>query len=133
MDGPPNEEVIRYIENAEEVLEVARLMLINDYYTSAINRAYYAIFYSAMALLITEGRQRVKHSSVISAFRQYFVKSGRLKAELSEIYGRVMADRHVSDYELDSDVTKQDARADIAGAEKFVSEVKKYLETEGWL
>lgn len=48
------EEVSRYIENAHEMLKAARVMVDNDFYTSAINRAYYAIFYAANALLATK-------------------------------------------------------------------------------
>ena len=51
-------EVALYIENAREMLEVAELNLGNDFYSSAVNRAYYAIFYAANALLATRGESR---------------------------------------------------------------------------
>lgn len=40
-----------YMENAREMLEVARENLENKHVNSACNRAYYAIFYAASALL----------------------------------------------------------------------------------
>jgi uncharacterized protein (UPF0332 family) len=127
------EEVALYIQNADEMLKVACVMLDNDFYTSAINRAYYAIFYAASALLITKGMGQSKHSQVISAFRLHFIKTGLLGVELSQIYGRAMEDRHESDYELDAPITKEDAEANLEGAQQFVQDVKKWLKQENWL
>jgi uncharacterized protein (UPF0332 family) len=66
-----------------------------------VNRAYSAVFYAASALLLTEGLGRSKHSGVIAAFRQHFVKPGIIEIEYSRIYGRVMDDRLASDYEIE--------------------------------
>ncbi len=87
MDEIALKEVALYIENANEALSVAQLNLDNDFYAAAINRAYYAIFYAANALLSTKKLARSKHSGVLSAFRQHFIRTGLLSVELSEIYG----------------------------------------------
>lgn len=84
------------------MLEVAAHNLSDGFYGSAINRAYYAIFYAACALLMTQSVTRSKHSGVVAAFRRLFVKSGLIEVEYSEIYGRVMDDRHISDYDRDA-------------------------------
>jgi uncharacterized protein (UPF0332 family) len=49
MEDVTRKEVALYIENANEALSAAQLNLDNDFYTAAINRAYYAIFYAANA------------------------------------------------------------------------------------
>ena len=133
MDAPHHEEITQYIENSREILEAARLMFENDFYTSAVNRAYYAIFYAANALLVTEGISQSKHAGVISAFRQYFVKTGEIAPEYSKIYGRVMEDRHESVYELGSPITPDEAQENIDRAENFVDEVEKCLKRKNWL
>jgi hypothetical protein len=76
MDGVTLKEVALYIENADEALSVAQLNLDNDFYAAAINRAYYAIFYAANALLATQKLARSKHSGVLSVFRQHFITVG---------------------------------------------------------
>jgi len=133
MEPSQRTEIALYLENAQEMLEVARLMLSNDFYTSTINRAYYAIFYAANALLITKNLSSNKHSGVISAFRQHFVKTGLIDPEYSKIYGRAMEDRHESDYELESPATKEDAQINLAGATQFVAEVERWLKRKKWL
>lgn len=133
MDEATHNEVALYIENAEESLSVAQLNLDNDFYAAAINRAYYAIFYAANALLATRKLARSKHSGVIAAFRQSFIKSGLLSSELSEIYGQVMDDRHEGDYEIITATSKEDAEVDLQQASYFVTEVKAWLRREKWL
>lgn len=133
MDEATFKEVALYIENADESLSVAQLDLDNDFNAAAINRAYYAIFYAANALLATKKLARSKHSGVLAAFRQYFIKTELLPSELSEIYGQVMDDRHESDYDIMSATSREDAVIDIQQARHFVNEVKTWLRREKWL
>jgi len=133
MEEAQHQEIALYIENAHEMLEVAGLMLANDFYTSAINRAYYAIFYAANALLATKKLSSSKHSGVISLFRQHFIKTGLIDSEYSKTYGRAMEDRHEGDYELQASWTKEDVQTHLASAEKFVMEAEKWLKQAQWL
>ena len=133
MDEPSRKEVKLYIEYAHESLSVARLNLDNDYYAAGINRAYYAIFYAANALLATKKLARSKHSGVLAVFRQHFVKTGLISSELSEIYGQVMEDRHESDYELITATSQEDAEIDLRQAQRFVTEIEAWLNKDGWL
>ncbi len=133
MDETTLREVALYIEHAEDALKVARLDLDNDFYAAAVNRAYYAIFYAANALLATRKLARSKHSGVLAAFRQHFIKSGLLPVELSEIYGQVMEDRHEGDYEILTALDKEDAVTDVKQAQHFVEEVRRWLQKGGWL
>ena len=52
------------------MLLVAETILQQGFLTTAVNRAYYAIFYAANALLSTKGIARRKHSSVLGEFRR---------------------------------------------------------------
>ena len=116
------------------MLQVADHNLADGFYASAINRAYYAVFYAANALLTTQGLSRSKHSAVIAAFRQHFIKPGLIENEYSDIYGRVMDDRHKADYEIiESTVDPARAQTDLEDARRFVKRVEHYLKQEGWL
>ncbi len=130
---PQHQEIALYIENALEMLAASRILLENDFYTSTINRVYYAVFYAANALLVTKGLSQGKHSGVISAFRQQFIKTGLIAPEYSKIYGRLMEDRHESDYELGLSIDKQEAQLNLADAERFVHEVQQWLKQENWI
>lgn len=88
-------EIELYMSHADEMLQVAEHNLAEGFYSTAVNRAYYAVFYAANALLATQGLSRGKHSGVVAAFRQHFVKPGLIEAEYGRIYGQLMDDRRV--------------------------------------
>jgi uncharacterized protein (UPF0332 family) len=54
-------------------------------YDFSVSRAYYAMFYVAQALLLSEGLAYSKHSGVIAAFGEHFAKTGRVPAEFSPL------------------------------------------------
>jgi uncharacterized protein (UPF0332 family) len=129
----PRHEVGLFVEHAHRMLEVAAHNLSDGFYGSAINRAYYAIFYAACALLTTQSVTRSKHSGVVAAFRRLFVKPGFIEAEYSEIYGRVMDDWHISDYDIEMPIEPDRAQRDLEDAQRFVQRVERYLEEGEWL
>ncbi|MBL7163770.1 MAG: HEPN domain-containing protein [Anaerolineales bacterium] len=128
-----NREVSLYMANAQEMLEAAQLMLDNGFYASAVNRAYYGVFYAANALLATKRLARNKHSGVISAFRGYFVKTGFIEDEYSDTYGRLFDDCHISDYDMNDAVEDEQIFVDVDDARRFVARMAKYLTEVGWL
>lgn len=84
-------------------------------------------------MLSTQSLARSKHSGVISAFRQHFVKPGLTEPEYSDIYGLLMDHRQISDYELELTISDQQAESDLQDAARFVDRVESWLKQEGWL
>jgi uncharacterized protein (UPF0332 family) len=105
-----------YLDAAHEALAGGQYNLDGGYYAIAVNRAYYAVFYAANALLATKGLARGKHSGTISVFRQSFIKPGLIESEYSDIYGSLMDDRHVSDYDMETEVEPERAESDVESA-----------------
>jgi uncharacterized protein (UPF0332 family) len=64
----------------------------------AMNRVYYAAFYSVSAALLERGVSFKKHSGVRSSFHREFIKSGLLEIEWSKFYDRLFEDRQEGDY-----------------------------------
>ncbi|MGD9100067.1 MAG: HEPN domain-containing protein [Anaerolineae bacterium] len=122
-----------YLKAARQALAGGQHNLHSGFYGIAVNRAYYAVFYAANALLVTKGMVRGKHSGTISAFRQFFVKPGLIEPEYSDIYGSLMDDRHVSDYDMDTAIEPQRAETDVQDARRFVERIETYLGREKWL
>ncbi len=90
-------------------------------------------FYAANALLVTKGLSQGKHSRVISIFRRHFIKTGLIAPEFSKIYGRLMEDRHESDYEPGLSLTREEAQLSLEDAERFVGEIERWLKQENWI
>ena len=122
-----------YLEHARQSLASSASSIENDFYATAINRAYYAIFYAASSLLLTKDVSRSKHSGVIAGFRQHFVKSGLIEPEYSDIYGDVMDSRVASDYDVALETDPATAKEKLEDASRFVEQMAHYLRQEGWI
>ncbi len=122
----------QFITLAEQALKTARMNLETGDFRAAVNRAYYAIFYAASAILLTQGVERRKHSGVISAFREQFVKAGLIEAEYSHIYGETLVAREDADYALEIPVESGMAEIALRQADSFVRRIRKYLIGKGF-
>jgi uncharacterized protein (UPF0332 family) len=120
----------QYRGRARQALETGRLAMDHGDYIAAVNRAYYAIFYAANALLVTKGLERSKHSGVISAFRLHFVKTGVIEPEFSDFYGEAMGERHAGDYDLEP-LDHATASRNLEQAERFVDRIEQALREMG--
>src|SRR3972149_1894148 len=127
MDDP-KENYRLYMQTAQEMLEVAKENLDNNRVNSACNRAYYGMFYGASALLFSKGKSYGKHSAVLAAFRQYFIKTGEFDKKWSDDYEFIMDSRHTADYVLYDSLEKEDVVIVLAKAREFIEEVKKWLQ-----
>ncbi len=131
---PVNREaVLVYFDGAQEALRNAQYNLDGDFYGTAVNRAYYAFFYTATALLLTLDLTRSKHSGVLSAFREHFVKPGIVSAQDSDAYGVAFQLRNTTDYQMAGTADQTDAHAVVENARRFVEHCEAYLTREGYL
>jgi uncharacterized protein len=131
---PTANEVIRlYMEAAQHALEGAEFNLEHEYPGIAANRAYYAFFYAASALLLTQNVTRSKHSGVLSAFREHFVKPGLIEIEFSDAYGEAFSVRQHVDYEMMGSGDQERAAHVLGTAQQFVVRVEAYLKDGNYL
>ncbi|WP_423792463.1 HEPN domain-containing protein [Methanocaldococcus indicus] len=68
LNKDTKEEIQALMEIAEENLSASKILFENKLYRDAIARAYYAIFHSAKALLLTKNINPKKHAGVIKMF-----------------------------------------------------------------
>jgi len=91
--------VIKYwIDKSQEALESARMEMDAGRFSFAVNRVYYACFYSVSALLLKHGAHFKKHSGVRAAFHKEFVKPGVVDVEMGKFYDVVFSKRAQGDY-----------------------------------
>jgi len=117
---------------AEQALQTAQVNLDVGDYRATVNRAYYATFYAASAMLLTKGVERLKHSGVISAFREHFVKPGLIEAEYSSVYGEALVIREDADYAIDIPIDFDMGETALRQARHFVQRMREYLIERGF-
>ena len=130
MNCSEREERIEFrIAQAQETLKEAEALLSDSLYRGAINRAYYAMFYTILALAVFKGETVSKHSGVIAFFDREFVKTGALSRELSKALHLGFERRQTNDYGEVWLVDRGEAEIAIAEARTFVDAIMDYLRT----
>jgi uncharacterized protein (UPF0332 family) len=93
-------ELIRYrLEQADESLESAQLLLDHNKTRPSLNRSYYAMFYAILALLVQTKEQTSRHSWVITLFDRDFVKTGAFTKDFSRWLHEAFDLRQKADYQ----------------------------------
>jgi len=113
-------EQTRLIEKAQKSLDAAQQLNATGYPEFAVSRAYYAMFYLASAFLEGKGLNFSKHSAVIAAFGQQFVKTGEIPSQ----YHRYLIDaektRCNADYSTLFAITEAETQLYIDNAKDFL-------------
>ncbi len=122
-------ELARYrVQQAEESLDEARFLLAGGKSArSIINRAYYAMFYAVLALLVYEAFSSSKHSGVLSYFNQHFIKGGIFDKSLGFSLAKGFELRQRVDYREQVKLQDDEAKQVVSQAERFVDAVNSHL------
>jgi uncharacterized protein (UPF0332 family) len=86
----------------------------------AASRAYYAMFYIASAFIEGEGLAFSSHAAVIATFGQQFARTGRVPVEFHRYLIDAQDTRNKADYNVEPNITQEDAAQLIARAEQFL-------------
>ena len=122
-----NPTVQKLIAMAEEELGSVELLLDQNYIRAALSRCYFAMFYMAEAILLSEGKSYSSHRAVISALGKNFVRAGKFPKQLHQYLVRAQERRLSADYTAPGDLTLEDARKQFEWAKQFLSEARSYL------
>lgn len=115
------------MQQAEETLHEAQILIGEHAGRGAVNRAYYAMFYAVLAILATKGLGSSKHSGVISLFDREFVKFGDLPKELSRSLHMAFELLQQADYGELAQLDELAVAQAIQEAERFVRDVQAYM------
>jgi uncharacterized protein (UPF0332 family) len=92
-------ELIAYrLNKAKETLKDAKILFEAGSLFSAVNRLYYAMFYSVTALLLKKGVSSPKHSGIMALFNVNYIKTGVIPKEYGRFYSRLFEFRQKGDY-----------------------------------
>ena len=120
------------IQQAEESLDEARYLLAgNKSPRSVINRAYYSMFYSILALLIFEPYSSSKHSGVLSYFNRHFIKGGMIPKDIGRAVNKAFDIRQRGDYREQISLNPNQVEPFIDWAEKLIESVRDLLKSCG--
>lgn len=120
------------IKKAKESLDAAKSLLESGFPDFSASRAYYAMFYTAQAILLTRGLAFSKHKEVISAFGKEFVKTGLIPSNLHRYIIDAFDIRQAGDYGPLGSVGKKKSGTLIENTREFIETIVEYLKKEGY-
>lgn len=129
MDNETIESFAKYrLNKAKETLETAR-MIFNDGkdFTSANNRAYYAIFYAIRAVLAIEEIDFKRHKDVLAYFNKEYVNKEKFPKKIGRKISQAQRVREDSDYDDDYEPSLEKTEQQIDTAQELIDLVEKYI------
>jgi uncharacterized protein (UPF0332 family) len=121
-------EISANLERAQQSIYAARELDASGFYDFAGSRAYYAAFYAASAILLSQDIESSKHSGVIANIHQKLVKTGKLTKELGKALNWLFELRSIGDYGIVEHVSKEESQIAILAAQDFLDAIKSLLE-----
>jgi uncharacterized protein (UPF0332 family) len=122
-----NTDARKLLEKAQRATHAAETLLRSGELDFAAGRAYYAMFYTAQALLSEKGLRSRKHGGVHALFGEHYTKAGLFDAKFHRFLLDGFDRRLQADYGVDAVVSPEEVAGMIKQAREFLAEVKKFL------
>ena len=129
MDNETIEDFARYrLNKAKETLETAK-MIFNEGkdFSSANNRAYYAIFYAIRAVLAIEEIDFKRHKDVLAYFNKEYVNKEKFPKMIGRKISQAQRIREDSDYDDDYEPSLEKTEQQINTAQELIGLVENYV------
>ncbi|MFH1383402.1 MAG: HEPN domain-containing protein [Candidatus Omnitrophota bacterium] len=135
-----NERADQHIEKAHHNLRAMKNMFDNDLFDWTIICGYYAMYHAVLASLYKIGVRATAHYCALAAFKEFYVKRGKVKSEYvtyikrakqleekySESLNKAQENRVVEQYGVEI-ITNDDAEWIIEDAQDFVLKIEEVL------
>lgn len=123
------------INEAQKILAKAEDAILNaehdfkgGFMLATANRAYYACYYCMTALLYTQNTYAKTHQGVRAKFSELFIKTAIFPVNLSEDIALIFKNRLEADYDLDADISPEEASSLVKKADDFLKLTRDYFE-----
>lgn len=135
MDNETIEDFAKYrLAKAKETLNTAEIIYKNvGDYTSANNRAYYAIFYAIRAILALEQTDFKRHKDVVAYFNKNYINTEIFPKKIGRKIAQAQRIREDSDYDDEYEPSSEKTEIQIETAKELIKLVEEYIENKGKL
>jgi len=122
-----NPEVKSLLEKAKRSQKAASKLFKDGDIDFAASRAYYSLFYTASALLLSRGLSFSSHSGVIANFGKEFARTNTLNPKYHNYLIESQDRRNIGDYSLVAEVTEEQTSEMLEWAKEFIKAAEEYL------
>jgi uncharacterized protein (UPF0332 family) len=121
-------ESFKALEKAGDAIENARYNLKGEFFAATANRAHYACYYCMTALLYTQNIYSKTHQGTRAKFSELFIKTSIFPIEISDSIALLFDYRQEADYDLDEDITYEEAENLINKASEIYQLINSYFQ-----
>ena len=111
------------LEKSRNTLAEAKLLYSNNYFTGAVNRIYYSVFYSVAGLMSLFELSTSKHSGMLSNFNREIANKGLVSKELKDFYVEIFDKRQEGDYKVYK-FANEEVKEWLDKAENFINQIE---------
>jgi len=115
------------IQQARDTLKEAEILTQEQSWRGVTNRAYYAMFYTVLALTVIKGFSTSKHAGVLSFFDRDYIKPGIFPKNLSKQLHLAFERRQAQDYGEFVIIDETISQETLSNAVAFVDVIDTYL------
>jgi len=120
--------LIRYrLNESKETIQDVQLLLENDRLRAAVNRIYYGMFYSLLALGLAYEYETSKHQQLIGWFNRNFIHKGLIDSSYGKIINKASNRRTKGDYDSFVEFDKGIILEMFEEMKDFISEIENFL------
>ncbi|MFO7881943.1 MAG: HEPN domain-containing protein [Kosmotogaceae bacterium] len=118
------------LDQADDTIEDVRILIENNRLRAAINRIYYGMFYSLLALGIKNEFETSKHAQLIGWFNKSFINKGLIDTKYGKIINKAFNRRTKGDYDVYIDFDKDTVIEMYNDMQYFIAKIKNYLDAD---
>lgn len=128
LDENERKELISYrLEEAKETIADVQLLIDNDRLRAAVNRIYYGMFYSLLALGLAYQFETSKHQQLLGWFNKNFIHEGLIDAKFGKIINKASNRRTQGDYESYVEFDKEVILEMFGEMNEFIIEIERFI------
>ncbi|MCL4550289.1 MAG: HEPN domain-containing protein [Bacteroidetes bacterium] len=129
FDNESRIELIKYrLQQAEEAVSDVELLIGNNRFRSAVNRIYYGMFYSLLAVGLANQFESSKHAQLIGWFNKNFIYAKKVDERFGKMINKAYNRRTKSDYDTYINFDKEEIEEMFAEMKEFITEIKRLLD-----
>jgi len=128
LEDNERKELISYrLEEAKETIADVKLLIENDRLRAAVNRIYYGMFYSLLALGLAYQFETSKHQQLLGWFNKNFIHEGLIDTKFGKIINKASNRRTQGDYESFVEFDKEVILEMFGEMKEFINEIERFL------
>lgn len=121
-------DLIKYrLEQARDTISVVEMLIKNKELPTAVNRIYYGMFYSLLALGLKYQFETSKHQQLLGWFNKNFIHTNKIEVRFGKILRNAYKNRRKGDYETFVEFNIEDVKLMFNEMKEFIEEMDRFI------